>query len=77
MGARSAEHRQVYRRKNLREVTGKKRNRIFLAEEIIKSIEVYKTVVGGNPDLFEKLKKWLGGRDSNPDMRVQSPLSYR
>jgi hypothetical protein len=22
-------------------------------------------------------RRWLGGRDSNPDSRVQSPLSYR
>ena len=24
-----------------------------------------------------KAERWLGGRDSNPDKRSQSPLSYR
>ncbi len=31
-------------------------------------------------DILAKAKEsgdWLGGRDSNPDSRVQSPLSYR
>src|SRR5713226_8357239 len=28
-------------------------------------------------NLAERGPRWLGGRDSNPDSRVQSPLSYR